>query len=70
MKFILLLGLSIGAIAQTPAAIVTVPVTVGPWEKVVTLPAEALPYFRIHLGNASKREDHGWLSCGRRAGTW
>ncbi len=60
MKSLIFLGLSLGAIAQTPAPsapLVTAPVTVGPWEKVVTLPAEALPYFRVHLGTSAT----GWV---------
>lgn len=60
MKSLIFLGLSLSAIAQTPAPsapLITAPVTAGPWEKVVTLPAEALPYFRVHLGTSAT----GWV---------
>jgi RND family efflux transporter MFP subunit len=40
--------------AQTPPAVPPppspIPVVLAPWEKTVTLPAEAAPYFRISLG--------------------
>lgn len=45
--------------AQTPppAPPPPLPVTVGPWEKTITLPAEAAPYYRITLGTPAT----GWI---------
>ncbi len=45
-------------LAAQPAPLKTAPVTAGPWMKSVTLPAEALPYHRIHLGTTAT----GWVS--------
>lgn len=60
MKPLIFLGLSLAAIAQTPVPVVplvTATATTGPWEKVVTLPAEALPFYRVHLGTPAT----GWV---------
>jgi RND family efflux transporter MFP subunit len=51
---ILWLLLALPAIAQETK---TVPAKAGAWEKSVTLPAEALPYHRIHLGTTAT----GWV---------
>jgi HlyD family secretion protein len=42
--------------AQAPA---THPVSLAPWEKTVTLPAEAAPYFRVSLGTTAV----GWIEA-------
>ena len=53
----LLLTLPLAAQTPPPAPPKTAAVTAGPWTKTVTLPAEALPYHRIHLGTAAT----GWV---------
>ncbi len=61
MKYLLIFALTLPALAQTPAPpapIVTASATAGPWEKTVTMPAEALPYFRVHLGTSAT----GWIA--------
>jgi RND family efflux transporter MFP subunit len=55
MKPLLWLLLALPAIAQEPK---TVPAKAGPWVKSVTLPAEARPYHRIHLGTTAI----GWIA--------
>lgn len=60
---LVLLALSAGTgslAAQTPAPTAAAaghPVALVPWEKIVTLPAEATPYFRITLGTPAV----GWV---------
>ena len=54
MKYLLVLFLIIPGFAQETK---TVAAVAGPWEKNLTLPAEALPYHRIHLGTTAT----GWV---------
>ncbi len=54
MKFVLFLLAPTLVAADLPK---TAPVTAGPWAKSVTLPAEALPYYRVHLGTPAT----GWI---------
>jgi outer membrane protein TolC len=54
MKHLLCLLLVVPGFAQEPK---TVAAIAGPWSKTVTLPAEALPYHRIHLGTNAT----GWV---------
>jgi multidrug efflux pump subunit AcrA (membrane-fusion protein) len=54
MKHLLCLLLVVPGFAQEPKTVAAVG---GPWEKSVTLPAEALPYHRIHLGTTAT----GWV---------
>lgn len=46
----LFLSGSFDLFAQTPPTPPPIPVVLAPWEKTVTLPAEAAPYYRISLG--------------------
>lgn len=57
---ILLASLSLVS-AQTPppAAPATFPVKLAPWEKTVTVPAEAAPYYRVTLGTPVT----GWIDA-------
>jgi HlyD family secretion protein len=59
MKTILWLALTLPLAAQTPAPAPpkTAAAVAGPWVKNVTLPAEALPYFRVHVGSPAT----GWV---------
>lgn len=59
MKHLLSLALTLPLAAQTPAPAPpkTAAAVAGPWVKSVTLPAEALPYYRIHLGTNAT----GWV---------
>lgn len=59
MKTILCLALALPLAAQTPAPAPpkTATAVAGPWVKNVTLPAEAMPYFRIHVGSPAT----GWV---------
>jgi RND family efflux transporter MFP subunit len=50
----LCLLLTLPAVAQETK---TAPVVAGPWSKTATLPAEALPYYRVHLGTPAT----GWI---------
>lgn len=55
MKSALFLLISMPLLAQTPA--ITCPATAGPWVKSVTLPAEVVAYYRVHLGTPAT----GWI---------
>jgi RND family efflux transporter MFP subunit len=55
MKSALFLLISMPLLAQTPAT--TRPATAGPWVKSVTLPAEVVAYYRVHLGTPVT----GWI---------
>ena len=55
--FCLLLVLPLAAQTPPPAPPKTAAAVAGPWVKTVTLPAEALPYHRIHLGTSAT----GWV---------
>lgn len=59
MKYLLILALTLPLAAQVPAPAPpkTAAAIAGPWVKVVTLPAEALPYHRVHLGTNAT----GWV---------
>lgn len=56
MNFLPILLLGTAVVAAGP--VVTQPVVVGPWNKTITLPAEAAPYFRVHLGTPAT----GWVA--------
>jgi RND family efflux transporter MFP subunit len=55
MRIAILLLFALPAFAADLVA--TEPAIAGPWEKTVTLPAEALPYHRVHLGTSAT----GWV---------
>ena len=59
MKTLLWLALALPLAAQTPAPAPpkTAIAVAAPWVKNVTLPAEALPYFRVHVGSPAT----GWV---------
>ncbi len=62
MKSLALIALSLPVLAQTsapPVPVTAAPVVVGPWAKIVILPAEALPYFRANLGTTAT----GWVDA-------
>lgn len=52
---ILSLLIALPAIAQETK---TAPAVAGPWTKTATLPAEALPFYRVHLGTPAT----GWIA--------